>query len=209
MEIAQILNRLEASEQASTAGIKTAAVQSSEPTAPTADALRSELRQALSSVTTEKTAETLPAQSSQAPVAGLVKMASDLVDAEEEALMKQAQVYGAAICDGFMARYAQYEQAAGEVAPAQPKVAAAQPIQPDGDFQKFAQANPELTKEAYDLGYRTKIAELQNQANEQFEAGYSDTMQEVHKVASALYKHGAEWAQWAVKTSEANAQAPQ
>jgi hypothetical protein len=209
MEIAKILNRLEASEQAATAGVKTAADRSTEPAAPTADALRNELRQALSVVTTEKTAAAQTGPSQQTPVGGLVKMASDLVDAEEEALMKQAQVYGAAICDGFMARYAQYEQAANEVAPAPAKTAAAQPAQVDGDFQKFAQENPELTKEAFDLGYRTKMAELQKQADERFQAGYEDTMQEVHKVASALYKHGAEWAQWAVKTSEANAQAQQ
>jgi len=199
MEIAQIMKRLEESEQATNAGVKTAA-QSQGPTAPIADALRTELRQALSAVTTEKTAAAQPKQASSTPVDGLVKMASDLVNAEEEALLKQAQVYGAAICDGFMTRYAQYEAAANEIAPVQPKTAA---VQASDDFQKFAQENPELTKEAYDLGYRTKMAALQQQAGERFEAGYNDTMQEVHKVASALYKHGAEWAQWAVKTAEA------
>lgn len=200
MEIAQILKRLEDSEHASNAGIKTASAQPNS-VAPTANALRNELRQALSAVQTEKTAGQTK-QASQAPVAGLVKLASDLVNAEEEALMKQAQVYGAAICDGFMARYAQYEQAANEVAPPQAKTAAASIVAGD-DFQKFAQANPELTKEAYDLGYRTKMAELHKQADEQFQAGYNDTMNEVHKTAAALYKHGAEWAQWAVKTAEA------
>jgi hypothetical protein len=198
MEIAQILKRLEDSEHASNAGIKTASAPPSS-VSPTANALRNELRQALSTVQTEKTAQAAPKQASQAPVAGLVKMASDLVNAEEEALMKQAQVYGAAICDGFMARYAQYEQAANEVVPQQAKTAAAT----DVDFQKFAQENPELTKEAYDLGYRTKMAELQKQADERFQAGYNDTMNEVHKTAAALYKHGTEWAQWAVKTAEA------
>jgi hypothetical protein len=197
MEIAQIMKRLEDSKAADNAGVKTASAP--EPTAaPSAEALRTELRQVLSSTDAEKTAAAQPAQAS--PTADLVKMASDLANAEEEALLKQAQVYGAAVCDGFMTRYAQYEAAASEVAPAQPKTAAAQPA--TDDFQKFAQENPELTKEAYDLGYRTKMAELQNQANEQFSAGYNDTMQEVHKIASDLYKHGAEWAQWAAKTAE-------
>lgn len=201
MEIAQIMKRLEESEQASSAGVKTAAAQPPKTAAPSADSLRNELRQALSEVTTEKTAETQRTkEASQAPVGQLVKMASDLVNAEEEALMKQAQVYGAAICDGFMARYAEYEAAANEVAPEQPKTASAQV---DDDFRKFAEANPDLTKEAYDLGYQTKMAALQKQASERFEAGYNDTMQEVHKLASALYKHGAEWGQWAVKTAEA------
>jgi hypothetical protein len=198
MEIAQIMKRLEDSKAADSAGVKTASAP--EPnTAPSAEALRSELRQVLSQGETEKRASAQPAQAS--PTGDLVKMATDLANAEEEALMKQAQVYGAAICDGFMSRYAQYEAAANEVAPAQPKTAAVQQPVTD-DFQKFAQENPELTKEAYELGYRTKMAELQEQANERFSAGYNDTMQEVHKIASDLYKHGAEWAQWAVKTSE-------
>jgi hypothetical protein len=201
MEIAQILERLERSEQAGQAGVKTAAVKTG-TASPSADALRNELRQALSTVTTKTAEQTKTA--SHAPVAGLVKMAADLVDAEEEALMKQAQVYGAAICDGFMVRYAQYEQAAGEVAPQQQQKIASAPVA-DNDFQKFAQANPELTKEAYDLGYRTKMATLQKEANDQFEAGHNDTMQEVHKLASAVYKHGAEWGQWAVKSAQANA----
>jgi hypothetical protein len=197
MEIAQIMKRLEDSKAADNAGIKTASAP--EPSnAPSAEALRTELRQVLNSDDAEKTASARPGQAS--PTGDLVKMAADLANAEEEALMKQAQVYGAAICDGFMTRYAQYEAAAGEVAPAPVKTAADAPV--TQDFQKFAQENPELTKEAYDLGYRTKMAELQKQANEQFEAGYNDTMQEVHKIASDLYKHGAEWAQWAAKTAE-------
>ena len=199
MEISQILKRLEDSEQAGNAGVKTASVKTS-AVAPSSDALRNELRRALSVVTTEKTASTRT-ETSQAPVAGLVKMASDLVDAEEEALMKQAQVYGAAVCDGFMARYAQYEQAANEVAPV--KTASVAPAIADNDFQKFASENPELVKEAYDLGYRTKRAALEKQANERFQAGYGDTMEEVHKIASELYKQGAAWGQWAVKSAEA------
>lgn len=203
MEIAQIMKRLEDSKAADNAGVKTASAP--EPsTAPSADALRTELRQVLSQESSaEKTAAAQPAQG--APTADLVKMASDLANAEEEALMKQAQVYGAAICDGFMARYAAYEAAANEVAPEQPKTAAAQPQAPaqvPEDFQKFAAENPELVKEAWELGYRTKRAELEAQANERFGAGYNDTMQEVHKIASDLYKHGAEWAQWAVKQAE-------
>lgn len=204
MEISQIMKRLEASEQASDAGVKTAsAAPKPTDTTPPSDALRSELRQVLSDA--EKTAAApAPAPAPQsAPVADLVKMATDLSNAEEEALMKQAQVYGAAICDGFMARYAQYEHAAGQVAPE--KTAATQPAAGTEDFAKFAQANPQLTREAYDLGYQTKLAQLQADANQQFEAGFNDTMAEVHKTASAVYKHGAEWGEWAVRTAEHNA----
>ena len=204
MEIASIMQRLEASNAADSSGIKTAAATPT--TTPTADALRSELRQALS-VVTEKTAAAPAASPQASPTSDLLKIASEMAGAEEEALMKQAQVYGAAICDGFMTRYAQYEQAASEVAPMQQptKTAAVAPVQ-SLDFNKFASENPQLVKEAYDLGYHQKMAALKEAANERFGAGYNDTMGEVHKIASDLYKHGAEWAQWAVKTAEYNAQ---
>lgn len=200
MEIAQIMQRLEASQKSDNAGIKTASVATT--SGPSVDALRAQLRQVINSGSEKTASAASPTQ--QAPLGDLHKMASDLANAEEEALLKQAQVYGAAIADGFMARYAQYEDAANAVAPAHaPAYATAQKTAGAGDdFQKFASENPELTKEAFDLGYRTKMAALQKEANEQFAAGYNDTMNEVHKTASALYKHGAEWGQWAVKTAE-------
>lgn len=209
MEIASIMKRLEDSTQASAAGVKTAAdaTPAAPATASTSEALRSELREVLNDAA-KTAAAPEPTTPASAPVADLVKMATDLSNAEEEALLKQAQVYGAAICDGFMARYAQYETAASEVAPEPTKTAETQPATTDGDFNKFAQANPELVKEAYDLGYQTKMAQLKKTAEERFEAGYNDTLAEVHKTAAVVYKHGAEWAQWAVKTAEHNAQQP-
>jgi hypothetical protein len=206
MEIATIMQRIGDSVAADTAGIKTASAP--EPnTAPSAEALRTELRQVLSQGhDPQKTASAPSAPVQGSPSADLVKMANDLANAEEEALLKQAQVYGAAMCDGFMTRYAQYEQAANEIAPEQPKTAAATPaaatVTAEADFNKFASENPEITREAYDLGYRTKMAALKEEANERFGAGYNDTMQEIHKTASDLYKHGTEWAQWAVKQAE-------
>jgi hypothetical protein len=196
MDIAHIMKRLDESRTVEQAAIKTASVKTE---TPNADALRSALRSALSSGTTEKTA----AVQQPEDVAGtLLKMAEDLTHAEEEALMKQAQIYGAAMCDGFMNRFGQYEKAAMEVAPA-PKMASApvysqdpdlnaiKTAAADPDFQKFASENPELVKEAFDLGYQTEWGHLVKQANNEFEQGYNDTMTEIQKIAAQVYANGA------------------
>jgi hypothetical protein len=197
MEIAQIMKRLDESRSADQ-GIKTASVQTA---APTTDALRTALRSSLAVGQQEKTAAVAGMAS---PTGDLLKMAEDLTNAEEEAMMKQASIYGAAMCDGFMARYGQYENAAMEVAPV--KTAAVQ--QPmyrqqdntldtiktaaaDPSFQKFASENPDLVKEAFDLGYQQEMGNLVKTAEEDFQHGYNDTMQEVHKIASEVYKQGA------------------
>lgn len=49
------------------------------------------------------------------PVQDLEKIARSLADAEEESIVKEAHLYGQAVCDGFMARMSQYEEAAGVV----------------------------------------------------------------------------------------------
>jgi len=203
MEIAQILKRLDDSRSADQ-GIKTASATPA--AAPTTDALRTALRSSLAVGQQEKTA----AVSTASPTGDLLKMAEDLTNAEEEAMMKQASIYGAAMCDGFMNRFGQYEQAAMEVAPApQAKIAASSQgllptyTQPDNEleaiktaaadpgFQKFASENPELVKEAFDLGYQQEMGKLVKTAEEDFQQGYNDTMREVHKIASEVYKQGA------------------
>ena len=241
MEISQIMKRLQDSQTASEAGVKTASVNSNPQ--GMGMSLRSELHNAIQAASEpvqmsalQKTASVQNVQ--EDPSADLMKMASDLSMAEEEALVKQAQVYGAAIADGFMSRYGQYEQAAAAVAPVQKTAsydygfekfasenpalvkeayargyndtiaqydaqqAQAKTASYDYGFEKFASENPALVKEAYDLGYQTKIAELQKEAQVQYSAGYNDTINAVHKTASTLYKHGSEWAQWAVRTAE-------
>jgi len=82
-------------------------------------------------------------------VAGeLLKMAADLAGAENAATIKEAQLFGAALMDGAMARLAEWNQAAEATGtPAGEKTAA------DHDFEKFAAANPELIKVAAQTGY--------------------------------------------------------
>ena len=202
MEIGQIMKRLSDSRNAEQASVKTASVTPrEEKTSP--EALRNALRETLA--TAPETEKTASAPMGENPAGGLLKMAEDLTNAEEEALMKKASIYGAAMCDGFMTRYAQYEEAASQVAPpppqAQTKTAAAAPQDPDlemikvaaadPEFQKFASENPDLVKEAYDLGYQQTMQYLVKEAQDDYNQGYNDSMETVHKVASASYKAGA------------------
>lgn len=207
MDIAQIMKRLDESRTVEQAAIKTASVKTE---TPNADALRSALRTALSSETpTEKTAAAVPEDAAGT----LLKMAEDLTHAEEEALMKQAQIYGAAMCDGFMNRFGQYEKAAMEVAPAPAQKVAAAPVvdntveaiktaAADPGFQKFASENPDLVKEAFDLGYQAEWGRLVKQANDEFEQGYNDTMTEIQKVAAQVYANGAYTANELVRAAQ-------
>jgi len=52
------------------------------------------------------------------PASDLTKIAADIASAEEEAIIKEAHIYGASVCDGFMSRMQQYEQAAEDLGPA-------------------------------------------------------------------------------------------
>jgi len=195
MEIAQIMNRLKDSQSAEQSAIKTAAADDKkDKTDP--NALREALRGTLAVADTEKTASATTPEPT--PTGDLMKLAEDLTNAEEEAMMKQASVYGAAMCDGFMARFSQYEDAANDV-PA-PKTAAQQDTvlehiktaADDPEFQKFAAENPDLTKEAFDLGYQQTMGHLVKTAEEDFAQGYDDALNHIHKVAFDSYKMGAQ-----------------
>jgi hypothetical protein len=208
MEIQQIMKRLDNERTAAADSIKTAAHNRSTPI--TGDALRSALRDSLATVETEKIAAT-----ASTPQGDLLKMAEDISAAEQEAMSKMAQVYGAAMCDGFMARFASYEDAAGQVAPPPAAKIASAPAghdeavemikaaSDDPAFQKFASENPQMVKEAVDLGYQRTMDSLIKQANDEFNSGYNETMEEVHKLASAAYSAGATHINQAVRQLQA------
>lgn len=139
------------------------------------------LREAMEAQTaTTKTAAVNTAR----PADDLTKIAQRLATAEQEALVKEAELYGAAVCDGFMARMGSYEGVQST------KTAAY-----GNDFEKFASENPDLVKQAAELGYRetrekiaaatqsaynegyTKVAHLVKEAAEQVAVrGYNDTL---------------------------------
>lgn len=196
MELHKIMQRLGESRNATDAGIKTASVVKKAQN--DTDALRGALHNALVTPNREKTAAIIAPQTT--PQGDLLKMAEDLTNAEEQAMQKQASLLGAAMCDGFMERFAQYEEAAGQVAPSTKTAAAAthdralemiKTAAQDPEFQKFANANPELVKEAFDLGYQQTYGQLVKEAQDQFQQGYDDQMSQIHKTATDVYKTAA------------------
>lgn len=113
-----------------------------------------------------------PVQASQTPagdaVAALHKIAAETAAMEDAMMAKQAQDYGALVCDGFMQRLAQYDNAFGT-------------------GEKTASVDMEkVAAEAYARG----AADFEKQAAAQYEAGYNETMAQVHKIASDLHIAG-------------------
>lgn len=150
------------------------------PAAPSND-IAERLKVALKEATSPEPTK-VAAQAS--PVDDLVKIAADLSRSEHDALVKEAQLYGAAVCDGFMARASQYNEAASKLA-GSAKTASAE----DG-FEKFAAENPEMVKEAAQLGYDTAAGQLEKIAQAAYDKGWNDTVVEIHKMASDSFVAG-------------------
>jgi len=163
MELKNVLNQLNAAGASHT---KTASAGT--PPASKTAAAQKELVAALGSAlgtagnaTAEKTAGDHSASTA------LTKIANDLAAADKEAIVKEANVYGAALMDGFVARGMQY----GLSLDGTEKTAASEePTQ--ADFEKWAQANPE-------------------EFARQFQAGHNAVTEQI-KTAQA-----AEWEKWA------------
>lgn len=81
-------------------------------------------------------------------VNGLTKIAQEIAESDNEHLVKLGQVYGAAACDGFMARYNEYAEAGAFDSQGGEKVA----------FEK----NAEEEKIAFAQGYHDTMTVLQN-----------------------------------------------
>ena len=161
-----------------TASVSAPAASAATPSNDIADRLRVALKEATAPEPT-KTA------SQASPVDDLVKIAADLSQSEHDALVKEAQLYGAAVCDGFMARASQYNEAASKLAGQSIDKTAA-----EGDFEKFAAENPEMVKEAAELGYETAAGQLEKLAQAAYDKGWNDTVIQVHKLASDSFVTG-------------------
>lgn len=172
MDLQQVIAQLEAQDQ-----IKTAAA------APSLS-VEARLQGALAE-TLEKTAASVQPQiAADDPVAGLMKMASELAGSEKEAELALANMLGQAFADGAIAKFAAYD--------AQVKIAMAQQASPD-DIAA-------IQKEAAEYGYAQAIAEVQQVRQGGFgeaeddtlvkaaaEMGYNDAME---KVATAQFEEG-------------------
>jgi len=152
MELSQILDSLSGSAPAQRSGREKTASYNN------AASSHNKLEQALNAaLETEKTASARQST----PGGDLVKIAQKLADAEQLALLKEAELYGAAVCDGFIARMNDHE-VSGNV-----KTAA---------FGGGGNVDEALVKQAMELGYRETTAELQKIAQQAFSAGYNDTV---------------------------------
>ncbi len=147
MELSQILNSLS----------NTGSVEK------TASAKRSSsLEDALDRALNEPLTKTASARASNnSPVADLTKIAAKLATAEQEALIKEAELYGAAVCDGFMSRMHGYESSGRGV-----KVASYQGNDYDSDMAKIAM----------ELGYQETKAELEKIASAAYNDGYASVV---------------------------------
>jgi hypothetical protein len=150
MELSQILNSLS----------NTGSVEK------TASARRgSSLEDALDRALNEPLTKTASARANNnSPVADLTKIAAKLATAEQEALIKEAELYGAAVCDGFMSRMHGYEASGSGV-----KVASYQENDYDSDMAKIAM----------ELGYQETKAELEKIASAAYNDGYSSVVNSV------------------------------
>lgn len=120
---------------------------------------------------TAKTAGITPAATA-APtdaVAALHKIASDTAAAENVMLQKTAELAGAAMCDGFMARLTGYDTA----------IAA-----------KTASVQGGYTEEHLKLAYEKGVEDMQKQAAAEFEQGQADAFNEFHKIAAEVHLAG-------------------
>jgi hypothetical protein len=159
MELSSILDAL--SENPSTEQVKTAAAIEQSHSSSLENALDAALSM-------DKTASY--SSTGNAPSEDLIKIAQKLADAEQVALVKEAEMYGAAVCDGFLARMNEHDASGVKVA----------------SFGGGADVDEVLIKQAMELGYRETTNELQKLA----QAAYSEGYDETSKLASAALQAG-------------------
>jgi hypothetical protein len=132
-----ILNDLQRTQQPATTKTASAAAHAVSPVAQAAAELTSSLA-SFDDLTKQASAPPAAPQTPASAIDAVQKMAQDLADADDQQRIKQAQLYGAAVFDGFVSRANQY----AEYAPGT-KVAQAQ----------TPQTNEYAVKLASHLGY--------------------------------------------------------
>lgn len=161
LSLDNILATLEAT---SAPAVKTAGASSSAATLE-ADMLASV--QALTAKTAEAASPAAAAPTDA--VTALHKIASETAAAEGVMLQKTAELAGAAMCDGFMARLAGYDTAIS---------------------QKTAGVQGGYTEEHLKLAYAKGVEDMQKQAAAEFEQGQADAFNEFHKIATEVHLAG-------------------
>lgn len=160
---ARILNRLDESDSAVVE--KTAAAVASTPAVETR--MLDTVRRVSESVT--KTASVTPGT----PAADLSRMAKEAASTEDAMLMKEAGLYGAALADGFMERFAQYDVALTQ-----------------SGVKTASAPSDAIVKQAAEAGYQRAVVDMEKRAEAEFNRGYQETMQQVHKTAADTHYAG-------------------
>ena len=145
MELSQILDSL------SSGGTEKVASMSQQSAS-----LENALSRALEASDNVKTASV----TRRSPSSDLESMAVKLANAEQEALIKEAELYGAAVADGFIARMGSSGSSMNKVA----------------SYYDEGSSDDLLVKEAMELGYSETKMQLEKIAEEAFAAGYNDTL---------------------------------
>ena len=157
MQLSDILTGFDSKE-------KTASVNS--PLPKTADDFRSQL---------EKVGST-EVPSTNSPIEGLFKVASELAKAESHSLEKEAQLYGAAMADGFVQRLAQYDLPQFNSSSTPIKTASQNPIfsqSSSGGLEKDSEAQLQA---AYDDGFNKTAAYIEKTAKDVYAQAYDQTV---------------------------------
>jgi hypothetical protein len=193
MKLSSVLAKISGPTEKTASASAPVATGEKSATAQTEDRLKAALAEATApQPATDKTA------SAGSPIADVTKLASEVLGAEHEALVKEAQLYGASVCDGFMVRLATYDAAAEKIASQQlGTVTALQPGQPmktasDDSFEKFASENPALVKEAAELGYDRTILQMDKLAEVAYRKGYDQGVGAIYKTAHQSFSAGYE-----------------
>ncbi len=174
LTLESILNDLSAVEDT---GVEKTASETAKPEAARSDLMAALARaEAATKEAATKTAATKPA------VTELQKIAGDLADAKDAALKKEAELYGAAVADGFLARLAQFQETS--------KTAS---VEIDS-LEKLAAAYPQLVEQAVTVGQDSAVEKLANDPEflKSAAQGYNDTMQEIEKTAGDCFDRGYE-----------------
>ena len=182
MKLSNVLARINGSDEVKTASDSSAPATKSAATAQTADKLRAALKEATAPAPVEK-------QAAASPVGDLTKLAAETIGMEHEALVKEAQFYGAACADGFMARLSQYNEAATKIASQE---IGATKVASDDSFEKFAAENQALVKQAAELGYDTTKGQMDKLAEAAYTKGYDEAVGVIYKTAHESFTCGYE-----------------
>lgn len=181
MKIEQVLANIRGSQSEKVAAEKPVAAPATASVPATA--LKTAMSEALKAG--EKTAAE---QAQPGPAQDIMKVAAEMANAEMDVAVKEAQILGAALYDGAVARAAQYQKAAEELPAAPAKIASTQ----DPEFSKFATENPELVKQAAQLGYDQTRAGLEKMADDAYTKGWNDTVETIYKTAATEFMKAAQ-----------------